>query len=353
MLTFSVDLGIAAYHVLGYDALFPHFIGLDYPLTFLYGPLFYLYVRSIRKTTPLRKTDLLHFTPFAVALIAMSPFFGLSGAEKLAAIQGQAHGPLFQALSIGNPLKIVHALAYLGLTLWLFSRTSDTSFFQSRTSQSTWIRNLLISTLLLTGIAIVVFVTRVDTAPALGVSPEGTLDHLTLLCTTLFVYAVGYLGLRTPSVVSSAPAESADANPEDAASSSTATYEKSGMSEERAEQYATELVELMEREALYRNGDLTLQHLADALSITPHNLTEVLNAHLDQTFHAFVNSYRVEEVKARLTDPECQHLTVLAIGLDAGFNSKSTFYSVFKRHTGMTPTQYAEQATAKTAGVVD
>ena len=58
----------------------------------------------------------------------------------------------------------------------------------------------------------------------------------------------------------------------------------------------------------------------------------------------FVNSYRVEEVQRRLVDPSSAHLTVLAIGLEAGFNSKSSFNAVFKKHTKMTPSQYQQHA---------
>jgi AraC-like DNA-binding protein len=93
----------------------------------------------------------------------------------------------------------------------------------------------------------------------------------------------------------------------------------------------------------YRNSYLTLQELADALSISAHNLSQVINTRLGKNFYDFVNGYRVEEVKHRLRDPKYQHLTILAIGLEAGFNTKSTFNAFFKKHTGVTPSRYREQ----------
>ena len=117
-------------------------------------------------------------------------------------------------------------------------------------------------------------------------------------------------------------------------------YAKSGMDPETARRYKQKLLELMDTEKLYQRGDLTLQHLSDALSISPHHLTEVINTQLGQNFYDFVNGYRVREVQERLADPKYAHLTLLAIGMDAGFNSKSSFNAVFKKHTKMTPSQY-------------
>ena len=115
------------------------------------------------------------------------------------------------------------------------------------------------------------------------------------------------------------------------------------MRPDEAAQHRDRLVALMETECLYRRGDLTLQDLADALGISAHNLTEVLSTQLGQSFYEVLNGYRVREVQARLLDPADAHLTVLAIGMEAGFNAKSSFNAAFKRHTGMTPSQYRQR----------
>ena len=61
-------------------------------------------------------------------------------------------------------------------------------------------------------------------------------------------------------------------------------------------------------------------------------------------FFDFINEYRLDEVKQALTDPAKQHLKILAIAFDAGFNSKTSFNTIFKKHTGMTPSEYRQQA---------
>ncbi|HDR67474.1 MAG TPA: helix-turn-helix domain-containing protein, partial [Bacteroidaceae bacterium] len=59
------------------------------------------------------------------------------------------------------------------------------------------------------------------------------------------------------------------------------------------------------------------------------------------------NDYRVEEVKKRLQDPKFKHLTILAIAYESGFNSKSSFNTIFKERTGLTPSDYVQRATAR------
>jgi AraC-like DNA-binding protein len=69
-------------------------------------------------------------------------------------------------------------------------------------------------------------------------------------------------------------------------------------------------------------------------------LSQVLNLHLRKSFFVLVNSYRAEELMAALADPAQRDRGVLDLALEAGFNSKSTVNSFFKRYTGMTPSGF-------------
>ena len=60
-------------------------------------------------------------------------------------------------------------------------------------------------------------------------------------------------------------------------------------------------------------------------------------------FYDYINQFRVEEVKERLRNPEFKHYSIESIGLDSGFNSKSSFFSIFKKHTSLTPYNYKKQ----------
>jgi AraC-like DNA-binding protein len=98
----------------------------------------------------------------------------------------------------------------------------------------------------------------------------------------------------------------------------------------------------MEREQPWKDSELTLSDLAARLDSTPHKLSEVLNAQMGQTFYDFVNGYRVREVQRRITAGEARSLKMLALAMDAGFASKSTFNEVFKKHTQQTPSGFRQ-----------
>jgi AraC-like DNA-binding protein len=100
------------------------------------------------------------------------------------------------------------------------------------------------------------------------------------------------------------------------------------------------LTRAMTVEKLYVDPELTLPKLAAHLGLPPKTVSAVLNQHLKVGFNTYVNSFRVEEVKERLSDARNHSSTILSVALDSGFNSLATFQRVFKSLTGMTPKQF-------------
>ena len=104
-----------------------------------------------------------------------------------------------------------------------------------------------------------------------------------------------------------------------------------------------EIQQYMEEVKPYRKHDLSLQQLAKVLNLSPRYLSQLLNQRLRQNFFEFVNSYRIEEAKELLGDPDNRELRINEIMYQVGFNSKSTFNNVFKKLTKVTPTQFRSQ----------
>jgi len=100
------------------------------------------------------------------------------------------------------------------------------------------------------------------------------------------------------------------------------------------------LDDLLLREEIYLNSNLTANDLANKLEISRHQLTELLNQELECTFHDLINQYRIECVKKNLLNQNKKHLSISGIGSEAGFKSTATFYRVFKAQTGYTPLEY-------------
>lgn len=117
-------------------------------------------------------------------------------------------------------------------------------------------------------------------------------------------------------------------------------YKKERNPFNRANQYFRKLETLMHAKKLYRNQDLSLSSTADILGISACYLSSMINSLLKKSFIDFVNEYRIRDVKHNLLSQEFAHYTIVSVGLEAGFNSKSAFYTAFKKHTGLTPLAY-------------
>ncbi len=93
----------------------------------------------------------------------------------------------------------------------------------------------------------------------------------------------------------------------------------------------------------FLDSDLTLEKTAKALELSQGHLSKTINAELGVGFKEYLNTLRVEEAKLYLLDVEFSNYTLVAIGLEAGFNSKSAFNASFKKITGETPSQYKQR----------
>lgn len=104
--------------------------------------------------------------------------------------------------------------------------------------------------------------------------------------------------------------------------------------------YFENFLELMIEEKLYRNPELSRDIVAEKLNMSSGYLSQLISASVNSNFTTLINDYRIDEVKQMLLNSEFDKYSIVAIGLEAGFKSKSTFYSEFKKKTGYTPNQF-------------
>ncbi|WP_420577569.1 helix-turn-helix domain-containing protein [Ekhidna sp.] len=109
------------------------------------------------------------------------------------------------------------------------------------------------------------------------------------------------------------------------------------------------VVRLVEEEKLYLNAKLTLKDISDQLGLSSSSLSQSINQTTKGNFFDFINRYRVEEVKKKVSDPRYRHLTLLAIAEECGFQSGSVFSIAFKKNTGIKPSEYRKNALDKPA----
>lgn len=118
-------------------------------------------------------------------------------------------------------------------------------------------------------------------------------------------------------------------------------YTTSSLDDKKVETCRLKIRELMEKERIYLDPDLTISLMAERLEIPRGYLSEFFNKHLKTTFYGFVNSYRVKALV--LLFKQEPGGTILELGFKAGFNSKSTLNKSFKQETGCTPGVYRKR----------
>lgn len=107
--------------------------------------------------------------------------------------------------------------------------------------------------------------------------------------------------------------------------------------------WKSKVLEALINDKAYKEPELTLTTLAKRLETNASLLSKVINRGFGISFNDLINGYRVAAVKKALTEGEHRRQTLLGIALDCGFNSKTTFNRVFKKHAGLSPKNYISQ----------
>lgn len=115
-------------------------------------------------------------------------------------------------------------------------------------------------------------------------------------------------------------------------------YKTITLNADTIDQYILEIESTMVDEELYKDQSLTLNKLARHLTIPPHHVSLVINSKKHKNFVQFVNGYRIDYAKTLLLSDE--YPNILQIAFESGFNSKTSFNTIFKKVEGITPSEY-------------
>ena len=318
------------------------------PIPLLTGPLLYLYLRSFKENITWRKVlPHLLLPVLYMAFIYSNVFYyghkyvGLKDVpaellQKPRTIILQFIKPAQQIVYFFAARKVL--LSYRRSINQLFS---DTSRFDLN-----WARYLLYGFLILVLCFVVIF-------PLILRFPQ-KFDLLLLInmgIATPYIYIATYKGMQQLTIWQIQPEinkTSVVHEMEEAEQVADKENQKSipvraGLSRERIEELSRRITHLMEGEKLFQETELTLQQLANKLQVPAYQVSQALNEGMGKNFYDLVNGYRVKEAKTLLMDSKNRNYTILSVGFEAGFNSKTTFNTVFKKFTGLTPTEFKNQ----------
>lgn len=316
----------------------PHFIRADWGIPLLFGPLIYFYTKNLINKEEHEKQVILHFLPYTLNLLILFPFFIRSAEYKI-----QILNYFTSSITDGTDyylyynyfLKIIISV----ISIW-YARKSLNIVYHHRDNllneysnteiiRLDWLREFLYCFL----VASVVFVT-VSLLSYGDRYPRFDYNIFYYLILFVLIYIISYKALSQPQIINFEQFKLVKKE-----ISKPVLSKESLQSSEKAALLKTFMV----TNKPYLDGELTASVLAKMLDISRHELSDLLNNHIHQKFYDFINGYRVVEFKSRLDDIENEHLTLLAIAYDSGFNSKTTFNTIFKKVTGSTPSQYKKR----------
>jgi len=310
--TIAVDLAIKAAHMAAPDAGFAAAFRLARALPFAYAPLFFLYVRTLVTGRAPGWRDLWH-GGWLVALLAWMGWRWMAGAPLSAGGDWQQRwfDPLL--FSIAFAYLVAGAVQVWRYRRWLRSRRSDADRLSLR-----WLVVTTACQFAIWGIA---------AAHAAAELPF--VDYLLIYAAiAAWVCIVGWFSLGQPPVA------------EPLAATPPAADEAGAVDEDpRFDEVQARLARLMSEQALYREPALGIAQLARRSGYPEYLVSAVINRRLGGNFWDYVNRHRIEAVRACLAD-EGDRRGILEIAYDAGFTSKSTFNTAFKRLVGETPSDY-------------
>lgn len=327
----GIDLAVKAVY---WDPSYPaptkalRFVGL---FPFLYGSLFYVYVRALTEARAARWRDAVHLSGFIIVLALHAGFFlrGLVPPEGMLArwLPGIAELEWMRL----NIVLYAYSLSYVMAGLvqvvryrrGLLQRRSDADRMSLH-----WIDAMAVSQIVIWLIATTQWLVRIP-----------WIDYpLIYGLVAAWVFVVGYLSLVQGAVIVERAAEPATTTPDVAPAAD----------DPRFAEVEARLSQLMTEQQLYREPALTIGQLAKRSGYPEYLVSAVINRRFGENFWEYINRQRIEAASGHLADGSDTR-TILDIAYACGFTSKSTFNAAFKRQLGETPSVFRRRHVQETA----
>ena len=290
----------------------------------LYGPILYLYARGvIFRDFKLSGGNLLHLTPYLLLTVLLLSLKNLSPGTSEEIIENDLPWQFY----LVSALMYAHFFVYLGVTyksLGEYRKIIKNKYSQIDQLNLDWLSYSLNT------FGIVAVVSLIHNF--IGLTRNRTVFIVTLVLLLIFVFyfvnKVIFKALRQPEIFAGIT------------QNETGKYQGSNLTPDQIEEYRKQLLDLLRTEKPFLDPQLSLADLSEKLSVSTKHLSRVINQSFNKSFFDFINTYRIQEVQKILKESLDDKLTVLEAMYEAGFNSKSSFNTAFKKETGQTPTEF-------------
>ena len=317
---------------------YPHLMGLTYTFPIILGPILFIYTKSlVNENNAISFRDfLLHAIPFLfITTFLIYDFYFLSPQEKLIYYEKETQGDTSSFIFIAEFFINFSIPFYSIVSLLLLKKhlkQIKQSYSNTKNIDLHWLKIVLICMVFVSFVSVLMGLLS-DYFNFISFEDGDNLMYITL---TVIIYFLGYYGIKQKPILSiDNPILQNETTP-----TQKSKYATSSLKDDEKEILTQRLTKSMENEKPYLNENLTLKELANKLETSPNNLSQIINEKLNKNFYEFINEYRINKVKSMLADPKYSHYSMLGVAFECGFNSKSTFNSVFKQFTGKTPTEF-------------
>ncbi|MFK7935741.1 MAG: helix-turn-helix domain-containing protein [Saprospiraceae bacterium] len=310
---------------------FPHIAKFIFYFDFLIGPSMYFYVRaSTEEDFKWKPIYYLHFALFFFELVYNIPLMLLNASDTLSMYWEYIETGISPHSQLIPLLNMLHIIGYFGYACKLVLE------YRKHVTNTSSSVDLAYHRWLLTFCILNVFPIFIFLILSV-VGFEIFSKEVTVFCIFFLMISIYTATLFKPAIFHKFPHLKPQSIP---TIETRQKYESSNLNETQKEAYLATIKQEMHQHKYYKEPELTIQQLAKKIEIPTTYLSQVINEKMGCTFLDFINQYRVEAAKKLLHDSNYDHYSILGIAEEAGFNSKSAFYSAFKRFTNTTPAKF-------------
>ena len=295
-------------------------------------PLFYLYALSLTAgpAASIRRA-FVWLLPWAIfigySVLVYAAAIGESSVAQMDAVATQWHYRQLKRIEDYLTIAINTVLAVL---LWSRVRRHYARIENWLPDRFADLLRLLKTVMVLALVTATINLISFSAVHLLGLGDRGVFSHAAQAFYVVLVYTAGIIGFRLKDLPQFPDATTEPARP--------------ARPDPRSDDAFQKLQALMQTSALFADPDLNLNDVAQRLGLTAAETSRAIKEGSGKHFRAYVNEFRLEAVKRKLRDPDYRSVSVLAISLESGFNSESSFYRVFKAATGLSPTDFRQRA---------
>lgn len=308
------------------DHLSAQVYSLGDPTFYLIAPLLWFYTQELTgRRVELSWKLVKHFLPFLLIIICSLSFHSINVDSFILFLRG--HHRTVNVIFWASVVMQFSWYQFLVQRRWNeYQEVIQQEVSNTENVSISWVRFFMIVFMLINLMFLLSLVVAIHFESGMWLSAT------TALMFSLSVLALGYKGILQKEVFRKIP---------DTMPAKPTAVERSKIDQA----LINRIVIFMMEQKPYLDPELTLTSLAEALNIPRGQLSQIINNGIGDNFYDFINKYRVEQVKILMHDPAMKNFNMLGIALEAGFKSKSTFNLIFKRFTGLTPTEFRKNST--------